>query len=356
MPEQTQRRIGDEGKENTNIISGISSRLTSFVSASPRRTTSSRANLRSRSGSRFGKKQPSRRRVVTIQAVTKAPPKKLVKAPQRPKQPITLSNLERLKKAQELNRKQTRTKQKPIVKPRKTVFKSEGRKKIKIDFGSKAGRLKTSDFKAGDTVSIKTRKGGTKTFRLESKDGSKTLRFAISGKDFKSKSDPSIPTTRISKTKKPKRSFGRKVGRNLTPKTPRRVGARPRDDFGSDFNIFQVTETRKPKPTARTNLGRGQLEKSSRLPLNQRSGELKREQGTDFNVDTELFNFGKTLSKVPAFVPRELAKPNSPLRQALAFTPIGQAGTFVSERVSNKPLAKKDRLIGSDFDVLNFFS
>ena len=152
-----------------------------------------------------------------------------------------------------------------------------------------------------------------------------------------------------------------KIGRGqdervqVTKRTTRtnRAGAKKRSGIPQSASLTRVsgTKTRKARVTARTSLGRGQREKSSRTPLNTRSGEIKREfrrEGSDFDIF-------RVAGELPAFIPRQLAKPNSPLRQALAFTPAGQAGKFLSERVSNKPLAQKDRALGSDFDILNFF-
>lgn len=296
-----------------------SSRPTIVRKAKPLKFVTTKAGARGKRKLVFVSKPPPARR---------APPKKIPKITKSPNQ-IKLEKA--IVKATVLQKKVGLERAKQVASKKSAIFRKTVGKKAKPI----KTKLSTSDFKAGDRVSIKTRKGGTKTFRLESEDGSKTLRFAISQKDFTNKGDPRKVKTKISKTRKPKSSFGRKVGRNQTPRTPRRIG-RPEGDFGADFNVFRVDQF---------------AENNQRI--NQAGSDLG--QKLRQQVDPTLQRAGEVALNLPFFVPRELAKPNSPLRQAIAFTPIGQAGTFLSERVSNKPLAKKDRLIGSDFDVLNFF-
>lgn len=267
---------------------------------------------------------------------------------------------------------------------------------------------RSGNFGKGSSVTFTTQKGGVQKVRLVSKDKTRSTTFILPAKekvrrtqrdiDFKTKTrnerqgrKPETKSTGVRRKTLGKILSSRRLkkstkGLRSRPR-PERLQPPPTREFGSDFDIFRVSsvgnraqitrqstrtnragvkkrsgvpqtsrivvsDLRKARATARTSEQRGQRIGSSRTPLNTRGGELKREfgqqrQGSDFDIFRMVVDNNQRINTAGRDVGKNL-------RQGLELHPIAQISKFASERISNKPLAKKDR-IGSDFDILNFF-
>lgn len=129
-------------------------------------------------------------------------------------------------------------------------------------------------------------------------------------------------------------------------KRPKRIP--PRSSFGSDFDIFRVSDVG------------GQVQLTKQTTRTGRTGKKKPTGIPQSTTDTRVSRPRKPQKAQPRFPPSE-----NPFVQGLfevagevpLFIPrqVGKAVTQVTERISKKPLPKEERLIGDDFDVLNFF-
>lgn len=133
---------------------------------------------------------------------------------------------------------------------------------------------------------------------------------------------------------------------------PKGLRSRPRPDrpipkkqkFGSDFDIFRVSDVGGQATTFKQSTRTGRTGKKKRTGVPQttirttvsRVGKPKKPQP---RLPPSSSPFVEGLFDIPLFIPRQ----------------VGKAVTQVTERISKKPLPKEDRAFGSDFDILNFF-
>jgi len=139
---------------------------------------------------------------------------------------------------------------------------------------------------------------------------------------------------------------GKKVLKLVT-KRPKRIPLRERrSSFGSDFDIFRVSDVGGQARTFKQSTRTGRTGRKTRTGIPQTTTDVrisrprkpKKPQPT-FPKSPFVEGLFEVAGEVPLFIPRQ----------------IGKAVTQVTERISKKPLPKEDRAFGSDFDVLNFF-